>query len=389
MPTTRLLLLAAAATVSLVLAVARPTPPRPQDLARARAPYAVLQQRFYRPDVDVYGGTYPRYRPSRYSQLWPLTQAVAATTAMAALPGAGAGARNAALASVRQLGHYWSGAAPASYSALVQPPLGTGNAPKFYDDNDWAGLDLLEIARVTGSKTALARARQAFAMVVSGWDAEAGDPCPGGVFWRIGVNNRDRVTVSTAPGAELGAELYLMTGDQSALDWAKRMYAWEKHCLRLPSGLYADNVKIDGSIDQMMLSYNQGAMIGAGVALARATGQTSYLTDARGTADVAMKRFAPGDGELPYLTGIFLGKLLELGAVTGDARYRTYVEKYADTIWNTDRVGTTALFRFHHSRQIVQLLEQAAMARLYALLASSPTHSLSQLPACVSCPAAP
>src|SRR3954462_6840417 len=102
-----------------------------------------------------------------------------------------------------------------------------------------------------------------------------------------------------------------------------------------------------------------------------------------------MRRFRPGSWELPYLTCIFLGNLLELGAVTGEPRYRAFVERYADRAWRADRRPRSGLFSFQHGRRLVQLLEQAAMARLDALLAASPARSLSQLPACRACPAAP
>ena len=61
--------------------------------------------------------------------------------------------------------------------------------------------------------------------------------------WR---ENTERNTVTTAPAAELGVELYRLTGNRQYLQFAEQAYEWVRTCLLEPNGLYADHISRHG-----------------------------------------------------------------------------------------------------------------------------------------------
>jgi uncharacterized protein YyaL (SSP411 family) len=282
---------------------------------------------------------------------------------------------------------YWDAAAsPPGYTASVRAPRGDG-AQKYFDDNAWVGLALVQRYRLTGDAAALARAQEVFAFDVSGWDDDLTHPAPGGVWWAQALPNsrfRHRNTISTSASAELALQLYDVTGqaDPFLLEWGRRMYDWVDTYLRGPNGLYGDHVDLAGVVDGGQLSYNQGTMIGSAVMLSRFTGDPSYLARARDIANTALQTWQPGGfSQAPGYNAVFFRNLLLLQAATGDSRYRDAMEAYGDTVWDTLRDPTTGLFAFRYGRfrsaDSFRLLDQASMLQVYAGLALEPGAYLS------------
>ena len=259
----------------------------------------------------------------------------------------------------------------------MRPPLGSGDR-KFFDDNAWTGLALVQAYRLSGDPAVLARARQVFDFDVSGWDADASHAAPGGVWWSQQMPNPrfvHRNTVSTASTAELGLELYEATGrtEPGYLDWATRMYAWVDTYLRGSNGLYGDHVDLAGVVDPGELTYNQGTMVGAAVLLYRISHDSAYLARARTVADTSLEVFGPEFSQPPAYNAVFFRNLLRLSAETGDERYRAAMQAYADQVWDTLRDPETGLFNFVYGRnrspEPHRLLDQGAMLQIYAALA--------------------
>jgi predicted alpha-1,6-mannanase (GH76 family) len=110
---------------------------------------------------------------------------------------------------------------------------------------------------------------------------------------------------------------------------------------------------------QTVWSYNQGLAIGAGVEMWRATGDESALATARrladaGTSDPALVSdgvltescdalTASCDDNQKQFKGVFLRYLTDLADVTGDAAYRGFATRQADTIWAQDRTADNRL----------------------------------------------
>jgi rhamnogalacturonyl hydrolase YesR len=147
--------------------------------------------------------------------------------------------------------------------------------------------------------------------------------------------------------------------------------------LRGSNGLYGDHVDLAGQVDPGQLTYNQGTMVGAGVLLYRISGDSGYLARARAIADTSLDVFGPDFSQPPAYNAVFFRNLLLLEAETGDTRYRSAMQAYADQVWDTLRDPATGLFNFangrSHSIEPHRLVDQAAMLQIYALLALGPS----------------
>ncbi len=345
---------------------------------RAERSYHALQEYFRDDRTGFYLETYPRDGGNAWSYVWPFSQAMVATQLMAGIPGVGARYRGAVADRFRALEAYWNDQTdPQGYDSYLRPPNGQGG-DKFYDDNEWIGLSFLLRNAMSrhGDAAAVRRAAAIFDLVTYGWDTDPSHPLPGGVFWTQAPWSSDRNTVSNAPGAEIGARLYLLTGRRSYLDWATRMYDWVRGSMLAPNGLYFDHVNLAGTIEKTQWSYNQGVMIGAGALLYRATGRREYLDQARSTAAAALAYYGSDDrytAQGAAFNAIFFANLLQLSTISRDRAYRRTMEAYADDARARFRDPSTGLYRFHGD-QPVELLQQSGMVRIEAMLAWRPGH---------------
>ncbi len=167
------------------------------------------------------------------------------------------------------------------------PPGGAS----YYDDNEWVGIELARLYKLHHEAAMLEKAEQIMAFVMAGWQSNPKLACPGGVPFSDSPSNTERNTVTDGPAAELGVQLYRLTGDATYLQFAEQAYEWVRTCLRSPSELYYDHIRLHGVIDTTLWSYNQGSMIGAGVLLYQVTGNGAYLYQARQTAKAALAYF--------------------------------------------------------------------------------------------------
>lgn len=327
---------------------------------RAAVSYWAMQHSFFDRDVGRYREETPGVVSAR---AWPYSQALAATLAMASVPKRGSLYMRDAARRLSALHRYRR--ADGVFASVVG-----SNGSVYYDDNEWIALELLHWYDLRSARHALATAERLFSVVVAAWDPDQKHACPGGVFWTDASGNDDRNTVTTATGALLGLELYSRTHKPAQLEWARRMLDWVTTCMLAPDGLLWDHLSLDGTRDERHWSYNQGTAIGANVLLYRLAGDRDALRRAQALADQSLVYFdrTPNGREPPYFLAIFFRNLLALEAADGDVRYRDAVQAYADTAWDVVRDQRTGLFRFDPSRP-VQLLEQAAMVQIYAVLA--------------------
>jgi Glycosyl hydrolase family 76 len=354
------------------------------DPARALLAYQAMQKYFYVQGSGLYKGT-------PYSFLWPFSQALAATVSLSNVPGEQSKLARELHARLYGLARYWgapqeyeatwasyspNGESPVStslrsYNGAVVPPLGAGGA-SYYDDNEWVGIELVRAYDLTHERSDLEQAEQIMSFVMAGWDAAPGLPCSGGVPFSNAEGNTDRNTVTDAPAAELGARLYKLTGDTQYLTFAETAYAWVRQCLLQPNGLYADHITRSGEIDPTEWSYNQGTMMGAGALLFQATGNGAYLYQARQTATAALPVFTLERmaTESPFFASVYFRNLLYLDSITHDPPGAKAAQAYVDDAWENDRLSS-GLF-VSGSPATTELLGQAAIVQLYALLSSPP-----------------
>lgn len=360
---------------------------------RAARAYDAMQKLFRRSD-----GLYRRdgrlHRPGTAAHLWPFARAIVATLDLAGIREGlveSVDADGAIADRLKTLERYWEpGGGPGAYASDVLGSRFGGD--RYYDDNAWVGLALIQLERMRPGAGCLDRATELFRFAVAGWDRRPDVPSPGGVFWveqgrGEGARNHCRNTVSNAPNAALGLHLAELIGVPA---WAHEpigaedMYEWVNAMLdaseepeQRATGLFWDKVRNDGTPDKTIWSYNQGSMVGANVLLARqaGTGQAVYLARAESIARKALRHFGSRgyESQPAAFNAIFFRNLLLLHAATSDAGLRTEiadtVRAYADGAWSKRRDRHDG---FHFSSGGVTLLDQSAMVQLLALLAWDP-----------------
>jgi hypothetical protein len=350
----------------------------PVDAQRAVAAYQALQDNLYLPE-------YRLYRPSdstqKFGYLWDFVNPWAATNDMAAIPGIGGRYHTDMQARDQGVVDYYDTQEtspagqpqPPAFASGVLRPVNS-HQPTYYDDNAWVGLNFMQEYDLTGQQPDLTRAEGIFQFVVSGWDTRTNVACPGGVFWED-VARSTRNTISNAPSAEVGLEIYQATRDPYYLTWATRMYDWVRGCLMNSNDMYDDHLDDSGSADTALWSYNQGTMIGAGTLLYQITGDQNYLLQAEQTAAASVSYYS-SDGNLyqqpDVFNAIFFRNLFALAKIDHDPSYARLAASYADTAWLQDR-QSNGLFTDPDPSGGESLENQTApMAEIYALLAQSP-----------------
>lgn len=184
----------------------------------------------------------------------------------------------------------------------------------FYDDMEWTALALLRAYRATGYEAYLDAVLDLWEDIKSAWNDHFG----GGLAWK-----KDQLdyknTPANAPAVILAARLYELFQKQEDLEWAIRIYEWNKTYLVDPAtGFVWDGMNRlgDGQIDfDWEFTYCQGVFLGAGLELYKNTGDVHYLEDANRTANTCIDRLCdPMNMMLPDEgiddTGLFKGILI-------------------------------------------------------------------------------
>jgi predicted alpha-1,6-mannanase (GH76 family) len=164
---------------------------------------------------------------------------------------------------------------------------------KFYDDEEWMALALVRATEVTGDSKFLEGAKVLNEDIKKqGWDSKCCGAHPGGIWWN-GYHTQ-KSTVSNAVAVVESARLGLLTHNRSDIEFAKKVYDYwieqaafepfnNPHFLQI-----ADHINTDGTKVLGLLTYDEGMMVGAGVALYQATQEPKYLEDARKFANYTL-----------------------------------------------------------------------------------------------------
>lgn len=185
---------------------------------------------------------------------------------------------------------YWNPLGPvAGYDVLPGPKP----VDRYYDDNAWMAIALLEAYDVLKDPKLLKWAEEAVRYVLSGED----HILDGGIYWRES-DKKSKNTCSNAPAVVACLELHLRNGDPTLPLAAERLYHWTRKNLQDPKDkLYWDSIDLDGKLDKTKWSYNSALMIRAGVLLARKRGNDDFLKEAEETAKASEAKWIV-DGKL-------------------------------------------------------------------------------------------
>jgi hypothetical protein len=351
-------------------------PKLPVNVERAQIAFEVMQKTYYIQGSGLYKG-------EPFSFLWPFSQAFAATMSLANIPQLKSTeaheiqARLVGLKSYLDLDNSGSPEGTftstlAAFDGTVAPPEGPGGT-KYYDDNAWIGIELARMYELTHNAAVLGSAEGIMAFEIAGWDTAPGLACPGGIPFSNSIENTERNTVTDAPTAELGVQLYRLTGNAQYLQFAEMAYEWVRTCLTQPNGLYGDHIKPHGNVDPTEWSYNQGTMIGAGTLLYQVTHNSAYLFQARQTAKAALAYYTSErlGQENPFFASVYFRNMLYLDSVTHDPPGTKLVQGYVNYAWEHLRLSDDVFVA--GSPASAQLLVQAAIVQDYALLSSPPS----------------
>ncbi|SFE11015.1 Predicted alpha-1,6-mannanase, GH76 family [Paenibacillus catalpae] len=228
----------------------------------------------------------------------------------------------------------------------------------YYDDMEWMALAWLRAYDATKDERYKQASLDLWEEIKGGWNDEMG----GGIAWRkeqIDYKN----TPANAPAVILAARLYGHFHNEEDLEWAKKIYDWQKKTLVDPeTGLVWDGINRtgDGNIDKdWQFTYGQGVYIGAGTELYRATEEQAYLEDARLTAANLKNMFlTPATGMLPSEGegdgGLFKGVLVRylgelIAADPGNPKRKELIgmlKTNADSLWQYGKAEDKALFSY-------------------------------------------
>jgi len=267
---------------------------------------------------------------------------------------------------------------------------GTGDE-RFYDDNIWVGIDMVDLYLLTKNPAYLTRAKMVWTFVLEGTDNVMG----GGVYWKEYGNSKN--TCSTAPAAVLAAKLYQATKEAPFLKSAKDLYSWCKNVLQDPADkLYWDNVTLSDpsnpnsalNVAKQKYPYNSGQPMQIASLLYTITGESQYLSDAQAIAKSAYKKwFIPFNsytlgesfqilepGHVWFQAIMFRG-FVELYKIDGDRTYVTAYEKTLSNAWlsNCRNKSTNLLngdFRGGTTQTSWEIIHEGACLEMLARLAS-------------------
>lgn len=347
------------------------------QLARERAEqlYPLVVAQFYLPE----SGLYQEFNPPRpeskpYSWLWPYSSLVSALNVLVRLPQGGHTYYDDLRKSLEVFEAYYDSHVP--IPGYDDYPKRDGGGRKYYDDNEWLGLEFLNAYETLGDVLYLEKAKQAFEFAYSGWSDELG----GGIYWREN-DNESKNTCSNGPQAVLALRLYQTTHETRYKDIALAILKWLTP-LRAPEGAYWDNIKVsDGTIDQRTYTYNTGTVLHSHALLYTITGETAHLHEAQALARGAHSHFAPihpkADIHLypktPWFNTVLLRGYLALYAIDPNPIYVDSMRTNLDYAWEHARredglVGGDWSGETDDHLPHRYILDQGAMIELYALL---------------------
>lgn len=305
---------------------------------------------------------------------WPLGQLFAAELDMAAFGGGMARADRL----IAELERYRKGGAYAPTHASRRGPA----THRFYDDNAWIGLDLLQAFRQTGDRRYVELARRIVPFL------EGGIQPGGGILWEEGNERPTFNTCALAPAAQFFLGLREATGDARFLDLARRLEPTLNAVLRRPDALYDDHVAVADPAQrgEALWSYNQGAALGANLQFADATADPAekarFLGLARKTADAAIAKAAADPGWLwkqpPAFNAILFRNLARFDAYSPLPRWRPLLDAYLARAKREARRAENGAFelggigRYEGEKATgITLIDQAAFVQMFALRAMS------------------
>lgn len=262
------------------------------------------------------------------------------------------------------------------WSVGVRRANGNTWANNYIDDMEWIGISALRAYRATGDEKfhqickevwdgttdqrpytteAPTNARNnGYYGIKRAWM----DDDLGGICWKSDRTDT-RNACSNAPASIVGSLLYQEFKNEDDLNWAKKIYDWQREKLFKPeTGNVSDSIRWSNYPTNtatregtFTLTYNQGTFVGSAVELYKITGEKRYITDAMAAADQVLKtkctdnvisseRGSDGDGAM--FKGIFIRWFTQLILCDGldesvRKHYISWLINNGGSLWHVGR----------------------------------------------------
>jgi hypothetical protein len=258
---------------------------------------------------------------------------------------------------------YWNPAGPVPGYDSCPFPKG---ADRYYDDNAWMVLQLVETSQVLKDKKYRRWAEVSMKYVMSGWDDQLG----GGIYWRENKKT-SKNTCSNAPSAFAAFQL----GDRKH---GHDIVAWMMPKLQDPSdGLMWDSAGIGGKVDKTKWTYNTALTI-------RTLLSDGQKDEAKRVADSSLRHWIdPTTGAMKddaAFAHLMCEALLDTSRVTGNGKYRQAVLLALKALRERARDASGHYSKRWESQlrkpvDPVRVIDQASAARAFLEAAASFRHS--------------
>jgi predicted alpha-1,6-mannanase (GH76 family) len=186
----------------------------------------------------------------------------------------------------------------------------------FYDDMEWLALASLRAYDATKDNKYKDLTDVLWTAIKGGWTTVKG----GGIMWEKNSPN-SKNACSNGPAIILACRLYKLNGNADDLDWAKKIYNWQRaNLVEAARGVVWDGY--GNTNEGNIYTYNQGTWLGGALELYTITKDIQCLKDAIRNANYIindMQKFSPngilrgentGDGGL--FKGIFIRYFTQL-----------------------------------------------------------------------------
>lgn len=214
----------------------------------------------------------------------------------------------------------------------------TGFYNEYTDDMCWICLTLIHISEALDDDTYAATARRVFDEYILPRGSRDGNGLLS-LPWKDDGSGPNACT--NAPGCLVAAKLYERYGDESYLQTAKELYAWQANEMMI-------HFNTDGRVEDPPLTYTQGTFGEAARHLYHLTGESTYMSMAGRVLYYAIsstrctyKGLLRDEGSsmdqsifkavlIPYLVNYVLD---ESATLSYQKRIVTFLQKNANTLW--------------------------------------------------------
>jgi predicted alpha-1,6-mannanase (GH76 family) len=258
---------------------------------------------------------------------------------------------------------------------IKQHPDWTKN--KYNDDIMWWTIACARAYMITKEERYLTKAKASFDFV---YDHFTDDKFGGGVYW---INQKtSKNTCVNCPAIIAAVRLSVLLKDDSYLEKAKALYAWEKKTLTDGTGKVFDSlsfskVRETTRVNKGSLTYNQGTFIGSGVLLYEQTKEQSYLDDAVKAAEwtkanlcVTDKRILRSEGRTDggAFKGIFVRYMKLLINDAGHTEFLPWMKTNADMAWSNRRKSDNIIGDSWNTPAGPKIMSQSATSAVAVIL---------------------